>query len=43
DPATMARDLGRMIENYEIKKIKLFDLFPQTPHTETVAVLARRT
>ena len=39
DPATLARDLGRLNVNYEVKAIRAFDLFPQTAHVETVAVL----
>lgn len=42
DPATLARDLARLGEAYEIINIRLFDLFPQTPHTETVAVMHRK-
>ena len=39
DPATLARDLGRLNVNYEVKAVRAFDLFPQTGHVETVAVL----
>jgi 23S rRNA (uracil1939-C5)-methyltransferase len=39
DPATLARDLGRLAVNYRITAIRAFDLFPQTAHVETVAVL----
>ena len=39
DPATLARDLHRLNVNYELKAVKAFDLFPQTAHVETVAVL----
>ena len=39
DPATLARDLSRLNVNYEVKAIRAFDLFPQTAHVETVAVL----
>jgi 23S rRNA (uracil1939-C5)-methyltransferase len=39
DPATLARDLGRLNVNYELKAVRAFDLFPQTAHVETVAVL----
>jgi len=40
DPATLARDLSRMIVNYRIVEIRAFDLFPQTAHVETAVVLA---
>ena len=42
DPATLARDIDRMKESYRVGKIRLFDLFPQTSHTETVAVMHRK-
>jgi len=37
DPATLARDAARLEEAYELRAIRSFDLFPQTPHVETVA------
>ena len=39
DPATLARDLQRLSATYRIGAIRAFDLFPQTAHVETVAVL----
>lgn len=39
DPATLARDLSRMIVNYRIAAIRAFDLFPQTAHVETAVIL----
>lgn len=41
DPATLARDIA-MLKDYEIEKLALVDLFPQTYHLETVAHLRRR-
>jgi 23S rRNA (uracil1939-C5)-methyltransferase len=41
DPATLARDVA-MLGEYEIEKLTLVDLFPQTYHMETVAKLRRR-
>jgi 23S rRNA (uracil1939-C5)-methyltransferase len=42
DVATLARDSRRFIEaGYEIQAIRAFDLFPNTPHVETVVVLSR--
>jgi 23S rRNA (uracil1939-C5)-methyltransferase len=38
DPATLARDLQRMPQ-LRLVRIQAFDLFPQTTHVETVAVL----
>ncbi len=39
DPATLARDLETMLQSYSIRAMKLFDLFPQTFHFETVVHL----
>ncbi|HEV8511389.1 MAG TPA: hypothetical protein VGQ48_13140 [Gemmatimonadales bacterium] len=39
DPATLARDLQRLNVNYVVSNVRAFDLFPQTAHVETVAVL----
>ena len=38
DPATLARDLQRL-PGFDLKLVEAFDLFPQTTHVETVAVL----
>ena len=38
DPATLARDLQRM-NRLRLTTLQTFDLFPQTSHVETVAVL----
>jgi 23S rRNA (uracil1939-C5)-methyltransferase len=39
DPATLARDLRALFEEYELLEIEAFDMFPQTHHVETVAKL----
>ena len=42
DPATLARDISQLRESgYELDATSAFDLFPQTPHVEALAVLAR--
>jgi 23S rRNA (uracil1939-C5)-methyltransferase len=41
DPATLARDLVRLAPAYRLSEARCFDLFPQTAHVETVAVLER--
>ena len=38
DPATLARDLQRLAR-FRLARVQAFDLFPQTTHVETVAVL----
>ncbi|MBN2651465.1 MAG: class I SAM-dependent RNA methyltransferase [Spirochaetales bacterium] len=41
-PATLARDIKEFqAEGYKLKFAKGFDMFPQTPHVETVVVLQR--
>ena len=42
DPATLARDLKRLSDPFEVVDIRCFDLFPQTAHVETVVKLSRR-
>jgi 23S rRNA (uracil1939-C5)-methyltransferase len=40
DPATLARDLKQLCEStYRLTEVQGFDLFPQTAHLETVALL----
>ena len=45
DPATLARDLGRLIAAWQgaaplrLTALRAFDLFPQTAHVETVAIV----
>lgn len=41
DPATLARDIVRLSPGYRLVEARCFDLFPQTAHVETVAVLER--
>ena len=42
DPTTLARDLRVMVDSgYDLAELHLVDLFPQTFHLETVAVLRR--
>jgi 23S rRNA (uracil1939-C5)-methyltransferase len=42
DPTTLARDLNTLQPCYKIRALHLVDLFPQTFHLETVAILERR-
>src|SRR5205814_9024274 len=41
DVATLARDTRRLVDaGYTLDRVDAFDLFPNTPHVETVAVLS---
>ena len=39
-PSTQARDLQLLSEKYDVLKVQAVDMFPQTPHIETVALLS---
>ena len=42
DPRTLARDIATLVQaGYELARVRGFDMFPQTPHVETVALLTR--
>ncbi len=42
DPATLARDLAIWVRRgFRLREVEGFDLFPQTPHLEALAVLER--
>jgi 23S rRNA (uracil1939-C5)-methyltransferase len=42
DPATMARDARRLVDaGYTLQSLRGFDLFPNTPHVETLALFGR--
>jgi len=42
NPSTLSRDLNKLSQIYEIKNIKIIDMFPQTVHMETVVLLERK-
>ncbi|HIJ20471.1 MAG TPA: class I SAM-dependent RNA methyltransferase, partial [Deltaproteobacteria bacterium] len=42
NPATLARDLGQMVETYELHEVQPVDMFPNTYHIEAVARLSIR-
>jgi len=42
NPATQARDASYLVgSGYDVARVEGFDLFPQTPHVESLAVLER--
>jgi len=42
DARALARDLKPLRGGYDIARLELFDMFPQTPHAEVLCVLHRR-
>jgi 23S rRNA (uracil1939-C5)-methyltransferase len=39
--ATLARDIKILMEGFDLKKVQIFDMFPQTVHMETLAILEK--
>ncbi|RLD81369.1 MAG: 23S rRNA (uracil(1939)-C(5))-methyltransferase RlmD [Bacteroidetes bacterium] len=42
NPATQARDLALMMDQYKIENVQPVDMFPQTHHVENVVLLIKR-
>ena len=44
NPATLARDLARLRigQSFDLRRLALFDMFPQTAHFEAAAILEKR-
>ena len=42
DPVTLARDLNILKENYDVKNVKVVDMFPNTYHVECVCLLMKK-
>lgn len=42
DPNTLARDIGILSKDYDLKQVVGLDFFPQTYHVETIAYLSRK-
>ena len=40
NPATQARDVKLLLDNYHIEDVKTFNFFPHTPHIENLVVLS---
>ncbi len=39
NPATQARDLAKLQDNYVVVDFQIYNFFPRTPHIETLAIL----
>lgn len=42
NPARLADELGVLNEAYRLRRVRLYDFFPQTPHVEALCLLERR-
>lgn len=42
DPNSLVRDLSKLLDNYQIIDMKVFDMFPYTYHCESVVILERK-
>jgi 23S rRNA (uracil1939-C5)-methyltransferase len=42
NPATQARDIALLSEQYFVEKVQPVDMFPHTAHVESVAKLVRK-
>ncbi|MCD7855682.1 MAG: 23S rRNA (uracil(1939)-C(5))-methyltransferase RlmD [Clostridiales bacterium] len=42
NPSTLARDLTRLTQAYSVLKVQPVDMFPNTPHIETVVLLSQQ-
>lgn len=42
NPATLARDLALLQDDYAIQRVTPYDMFPQTKHVETLVLLCRK-
>jgi 23S rRNA (uracil1939-C5)-methyltransferase len=42
NPSKQAQDIAALLEDYELVDFAAFDMFPQTKHVETVAVLVKK-
>ena len=41
-PATLTRDVALLKEKFSIEDVTLYDMFPQTPHVETVVLMTKK-
>lgn len=43
NPSTLARDLALLTNDYNIRSVTPYDMFPQTTHVETLVLMTKRT
>ncbi|MBO4479564.1 MAG: 23S rRNA (uracil(1939)-C(5))-methyltransferase RlmD, partial [Clostridia bacterium] len=41
-PATLTRDIALLKDAFHLDGVTLYDMFPQTPHVETLCVLQKQ-
>ncbi|MBB5183748.1 23S rRNA (uracil(1939)-C(5))-methyltransferase RlmD [Catenisphaera adipataccumulans] len=41
NPSTLAKNISKLSQQYQIERVRPFDLFSQTPHVETICLLTR--
>lgn len=41
-PTSLARDLGALLESYEVKRMACVDMFPGTGHVEVISLLSKQ-
>jgi 23S rRNA (uracil1939-C5)-methyltransferase len=41
NPVTQARDIAKLLSNYQIAHIETYNFFPRTPHIENLVVLTK--
>ena len=42
NPATQARDVATMQDNYKIIEVQPVDMFPHTPHVENIILMEKQ-
>ena len=42
NPTTQARDVGLLVDEYELKLVKGYNFFPRTPHIESLVIMLRK-
>ena len=42
NPSTLGKNIAVLKEKYDVKTVIPYDMFPNTPHVESITVLERR-